>query len=314
MNHGHVERLREKLSNLAISDYHGLRSPGLTCYLNSVLQVLFMTEEFREAIKRCHDEDSAPIDPLLRKLFDDLAKSRAKTDNIVKKLGITDAYKQRDAAEYFEKILRLSGTEASKIFKGELNHKTTCVKCKDRSDSRTLFWFLPLIVKDSRHQTYSVKNGLAVFFKQEKLCGNNKIYCKHCDKKQDADIDCEVTLEPNILTLLLKRFCFDSKRRCYVKLLCQVDVPKTLHLASCRYDLYALVHHSGNLTGGHYTAEIKSFENGEWYHFNDDIVERVKNPLFGAGNSSLKSSSAYLLMYRKVNTEKPDEADQETAF
>lgn len=32
-------------------DYHGLKSPGLTCYLNSILQVLFMTEDFREAVK-----------------------------------------------------------------------------------------------------------------------------------------------------------------------------------------------------------------------------------------------------------------------
>lgn len=33
-------------------DYYGLNSPGLTCYLNSVLQVLFMTEDFREAVKQ----------------------------------------------------------------------------------------------------------------------------------------------------------------------------------------------------------------------------------------------------------------------
>lgn len=33
-------------------DYYGLKSPGLTCYLNSVLQVLFMTENFRDALKR----------------------------------------------------------------------------------------------------------------------------------------------------------------------------------------------------------------------------------------------------------------------
>lgn len=34
------------------SDHYGLISPGLTCYLNSVLQVLFMTEDFRDKIKR----------------------------------------------------------------------------------------------------------------------------------------------------------------------------------------------------------------------------------------------------------------------
>lgn len=81
MNHDRVEFLREKLDNLPVSgkatwdettsasgsfvfefednlvivvslDYYGLNSPGLTCYLNSVLQVLFMTEDFREAVKQ----------------------------------------------------------------------------------------------------------------------------------------------------------------------------------------------------------------------------------------------------------------------
>lgn len=42
----------DKVSNLTIVslDYHGLNSPGLTCYLNSILQVLYMTEDFREAV------------------------------------------------------------------------------------------------------------------------------------------------------------------------------------------------------------------------------------------------------------------------
>ncbi|XP_039997494.1 uncharacterized protein LOC120797713 [Xiphias gladius] len=301
MNHELIKVLRKKLDDLTISDYHGLSSPGLTCYLNCVLQVLFMTNDFREEIRRCRREDSAGIDTVLGKLFDELERSLAKTHNITKKLGITDVYKQSDAAEYFEKILCLSSTEASKIFKGQLNHKTTCVKCKDSNDSRSFFWILPLTVEDSCRQTYSVERGLKAFFKGEKACGDNKMYCSSCDKKQDADIDFELTQNPKILTLLLKRFSFDHKHRRYVKLHCRVDVPQTLNIEQCTYDLYALVNHFGNLTGGHYTADIKSFENGEWYRFNDDIVERVQQPLFGAGSTSVRSHTAYLLMYRKAH-------------
>lgn len=80
-------------------------------------------------------------------------------------------------------------------------------------------------------------------------------------------------------------------------------------LQNCKYDLYALVNHFGNLIGGHYTAQIKSFENKEWYHFNDDIVAGVKQPLFGSGDKSLRSSTAYLLMYRKDNRHSEAEAE-----
>ncbi|XP_071316088.1 ubiquitin carboxyl-terminal hydrolase 47-like isoform X3 [Trachinotus anak] len=242
MNHDRVELLRAKLDNFTISDYHGLKSPGLTCYLNSVLQVLFMTEDFREAIKRCCSKDSTTIDSLLGKLFSELERSWARTHSITRNLGIADVCRQRDAAEYFEKILCLSSVEASK--------------------------------------------------------------------------GCEMTLNPQILSILLKRFSFDHNHRCHVKLHCKVDVPQTLHMEQCTYELYALVNHFGSHRGGHYTAEIKSFETGEWYHFNDDIVERVKQPLFGAGNTSVRSHTAYLLMYRKVSRcpEKTDEVNQEAPF
>ncbi|XP_035849378.1 ubiquitin carboxyl-terminal hydrolase 47-like isoform X2 [Sander lucioperca] len=294
-------------------DYYGLNSPGLTCYLNSVLQVLFMTEDFREAVKRCCSKDSTTIDPQLERLFADLQRSMAKTHDVINKLGITNVYEQRDAAEYFERILCWTSPEAAKIFKGELNHKTECLKCKERNDSRSSFWFLPLVVEDLLCQTYSVEDGLKAFFKGEKVCGDNKMFCNRCNKKRNADFGCEITHNPEILTLLLKRFSFDYKCRCYVKLHCNVDVPQTLHIKNCKYDLYAIVNHFGNLTGGHYTAHIKSFETHMWYHFNDDIVNRVKQPLFGAGDKYIRSYTAYLLMYKKVSKdpEKTDEGDQE---
>lgn len=301
MNHDIVQMFREKLDSLTISDYYGLDSPGLTCYLNSVLQVLFMTQDFREAVKRCCSEDSTSMDTVLEKLFADLQQNLAKTNHVIKKLGISNIYEQRDAAEYFEKILCLTSPEAAKIFKGELNHKIRCHGCNEKNDSKSFFWILPLAVEDLPRQTYSVEKGLKAFFKGEKVCGEDKMFCNHCNEKQDADFGCEITHSPETLTLLLKRFSYDYKRRCFVKLHCNVDVPQTLHVKNCKYKLYAVVNHFGNLSGGHYTAHIKSFETDVWYDFNDDIVNRVKQSVFGAGDKSLKSHTAYLLMYRKVS-------------
>ncbi|XP_074518506.1 ubiquitin carboxyl-terminal hydrolase 50-like isoform X2 [Halichoeres trimaculatus] len=298
MNQDLVKIFRKKLRSLNISDYHGLKSPGLTCYLNCILQVLFMTDDFREAVKRCSCQDSTTFDSHLADLFAALEKEMAKTHAIIRKLGITNVYEQRDAAEYFEKILCRTSQEASKMFKGELNHRIKCLKCKKTKDSRSFFWILPLVVEDSRHQTFSVKEGLEAFFKWEKVCGENKIFCSHCKKKQDEEFECEITQSPEVLTLLLKRFSYDYVFRCYIKLHCKVEIPKTLHVANCTYDLYAVVDHFGELTGGHYTAQIKSFETQCWYSFNDESV-RVERTESKA--ECLRSHTAYLLMYRKVS-------------
>jgi len=55
--------------------------------------------------------------------------------------------------------------------------------------------------------------------------------------------------------------------------------------------------HRGGAYGGHYFAYIKSFENGNWYNFNDTSVKdithaEIRENAFGG------SSTAYMLMYR----------------
>uniref|UniRef100_A0A672ZEJ6 USP domain-containing protein n=1 Tax=Sphaeramia orbicularis TaxID=375764 RepID=A0A672ZEJ6_9TELE len=285
MDHDLVKTFKDKLSTL--SDYHGLSGPGLTCYLNSVLQVLFMTPDFREAIQTCRWTDVETIDPYLRELFAHLEKNQARTHHIAATLAITDVYKQRDAAEYLEKILCLTSPQASKIFRGELNHVTICSRCKDRNEATTCFRVLPLSVEES-HPTYSVDKGLDQFFRGQTVSGDNKMYCNNCQKKTDAFIKCELTGTPDVLILLLKRFHFDSKLMRFVKLHHDVDVTHTLHIKGCTYELYALINHCGSLTGGHYTARIRSFDTGAWYDFNDNTVQLVEQPLCEAGKTSVR--------------------------
>lgn len=42
------------------------------------------------------------------------------------------------------------------------------------------------------------------------------------------------------------------------------------------YDLFAMANHVGSLNGGHYYADIKSFEDQQWYRFNDSSVQMIK--------------------------------------
>ncbi|XP_045920881.1 ubiquitin carboxyl-terminal hydrolase 4-like isoform X2 [Micropterus dolomieu] len=252
--------------------YHGLINQGATCYLNSVLQVLFMTKDFREAVERHTNETPGPIDHHLKQLFKDLIGHKAYTNNITKTLGIDRVYEQRDAAEYIEKILRLTSPEASQIFHGLLTYKNICSQCRTEKDNDERFWHLPLALMDScGKEDYSVVNGIEAYFRPSVFSGENQMYCDECDAKSDATNKCVIKHHPEVLMLLLKRFEFDYSHMTYVKIYCTVDVPYTLQIPENQtYELYAVVDHLGDLRSGHYTATIK--DDDSWYRFNDDKV------------------------------------------
>ncbi|XP_063320041.1 ubiquitin carboxyl-terminal hydrolase 17-like protein B isoform X2 [Pelmatolapia mariae] len=286
--------------------YHGLAKEGATCYLNSVLQVLFMTKDFREAVMRHSNENSQFIDQHLKALFEDLQNHTAKTDAIIKKLGIDNVYEQRDAAEYFEKILTLTSPQASQIFHGMLAKKTTCCKCLTETDIDIPFWHLPLALVDSCTDTkgsegYRVVDGIDDFFRMTELNGENQMYCDQCAGKVDAITKDGMKNHPDVLLLLLKRFEFSYHDMSYVKISCAVEVQHTLQIPdSQRYELYAVVDHVGDLRSGLYSARIKiEEEHGDrWYHFNDAGVTELDYQPFQVDNTE-KSESAYLLFYRK---------------
>ncbi|XP_071315097.1 uncharacterized protein [Trachinotus anak] len=294
--------------------HHGLLNQGATCYLNSVLQVLFMTEDFREAVERyiCENPGSEYIDRQLKDLFDDLKERNTYTYKITKKLGIYRVYEQQDAAEYFEKILALTSSEASQIFHGQLTHKTICSECLAERNTDGPFWHLPLELVDPGSKDYSVVDGTKEYFTASHFSGENQMYCEHCDAKSDATIRCVVKHHPEVLMLLLKRFEFDYRYMMYVKNNCVVDVPYTLQIPENQtYELYAMVDHYGDLRGGHYTATVKSQDGKTWYNFNDTRVTLLSQQLFQTDNTE-KSHSVYLLFYRKKKIQAADTCAQDT--
>jgi hypothetical protein len=101
------------------------------------------------------------------------------------------------------------------------------------------------------------------------------------------------------------------------------------------YELYAVLIHSGAISGGHYYAYIKDLNSGKWYNFNDSSVTVIDEktvqeawggtykssypssmsyytPYYSSSSSSSYQSSAnaYMLMYRQVTREVPNVPDE----
>ena len=56
------------------------------------------------------------------------------------------------------------------------------------------------------------------------------------------------------------------------------------------YDLYAVVHHLGALSGGHYVASVRSEKDGKWRLFNEAQVTEISS-------TDIVDASAYILFY-----------------
>ncbi|XP_062305537.1 ubiquitin carboxyl-terminal hydrolase 47 isoform X2 [Osmerus eperlanus] len=175
---------QQRLNVPVKKEYHGLYNQGSTCYLNSVLQVLFMTEECRKAVLSLNA--LGQFDNNLKSLFKTLKKETTDTCKITPCLDIGKEFMQRDAAEYFEKILNNVHDDVSKVFNGSLRHTSTCSKNHQTSDEVCSFWTLPLSLEGPSGEPYSVMDGFEDFFKGSPTTKDNMMYCDKCGDKKDG--------------------------------------------------------------------------------------------------------------------------------
>ncbi|XP_068443881.1 ubiquitin carboxyl-terminal hydrolase 47-like isoform X2 [Clinocottus analis] len=280
---------------------HGLHNQGATCYLNSVLQVLSVTREIHDRLESTDQE--------LINFFQNLKKETGETGDITKSLGIENVYQQRDAAECLELILSKISRNASEVFQGQLTYTTKCSRGHIINEETNPFWTLPLSLKDTHEETFSVENGFNTFFQSKLFNGDNMVHCNDCKEKREAESGCQMVVFPLILTLLLKRFELDYNTKTDVKSSCSVDVPRALQTQETGYDLYGMVNHTGSLRGGHYTATIL-YDDNTWYGFDDTSVHEVEKQPF-AETGTYNSSAAYLLVYRasKSPTDEDEQSD-----
>ncbi|TRY56963.1 hypothetical protein DNTS_023892, partial [Danionella cerebrum] len=286
----------------------GLPNRGATCYLNTVLQMLFMTERFREAVERFNGCDS-PLSKAIQVLFETL-----KVENETSTNKITDALqdiidelkinvcKQADAAKYLQNILRKLDKDLSGIFQGEMIQTTSCLDPEKTHDP--LKQVKPFFMISVSLNSDLVQECFDSYFDPIIMSGEGRqLSCRGCGKMMDTKMTTCLLKVPSVLVLHLERFEFDYEYMRCNKDMREVLVPPQLSVkmedGNVLFELYAIANHNGSLEWGHYYAHIKNAD-GHWFEFNDSKVVKVDY----VSEKNIKSAEAYLLLY-KICREEP---------
>eukprot|EP00929_Paragymnodinium_shiwhaense_P074775 TRINITY_DN38268_c0_g2_i1.p1 TRINITY_DN38268_c0_g2~~TRINITY_DN38268_c0_g2_i1.p1 ORF type:complete len:1161 (+),score=340.66 TRINITY_DN38268_c0_g2_i1:121-3603(+) len=290
----------------------GLLNQGATCYMNSLLQALFHTAEFRGILygwsyDPAVNGDAARCIPLqLQKLFAQLELSKASaisTKPLTAAFGFSDAAsrEQHDVQELcrvlFDALGRSSPALAKDIegqYAGELVHY---LRSREPADDGSLpessrqeeFLDLQVPIQDCK----TLEEALGKMIEPEVLDGDNQWLCEALGRKVDASKGVSFGSLPRILCLQLLRFVFDLQTMRRKKLTEALSIPLEVDLSflvgaeagSLRYELCAICLHSGTAHGGHYHAYIKQVVakssgeadgGGRWCDANDANVRLIE--------------------------------------
>eukprot|EP00981_Chlorochromonas_danica_P002970 scaffold601_cov170-Ochromonas_danica.AAC.31 len=238
----------------------GIENLGATCYLNSLLQMLFHLNSFREAVYNL-PVDAADLSQsttfALQSLFYKLqvSKKEVTTKDLTRAFGWTtaEAFMQQDVQEMMRVLLdkleekveeyhKITPEESDvdvttnhtnghtnfvkSLFAGRIKSYIHCMNIDYQSNREEDFYDIQLDVKNCRNIYDSFKKYVAI----EMLDGDNQYYCDEYKGKYDAKKGVIFTHFPPILTIHLKRFDFDLQTMNFMKIHDHYEFPSILYL------------------------------------------------------------------------------------
>lgn len=297
----------------------GLINFGATCYLNSLLQQLFMIKPLRigiqEAEIQVEDAEESLEDNLVYQLKVVFWNLQESDKQYFEPLGFCKAFKdyegqplnmkqQQDVDEFFnllhdkiEEILKPSahrnllkncvcGTFAHEIESLDPEHPYKSVR-------EETFYRISLDIKNKN----ILSEALDLFVKEDILDDDNKYYCDMYSKELPAKKRYLISSLSNTVFIHLKRFEFNYNTMQRIKINDYCEFPISLDLrpwsdnshiddAYYLYELVGVLVHSGSADSGHYYSIIKDREQNAWFKFDDKYVEKfdlsnLKDECFG---------------------------------
>ncbi|XP_067939467.1 ubiquitin carboxyl-terminal hydrolase 24-like [Watersipora subatra] len=284
------------------SGFVGLKNGGATCYMNSVVQQLFMIPGVAHSVLAVDDDIvdmTKTVFHEIQKVFGHLLFSQLQFYepddlwHVFKLWGQSvNVREQQDAFDFFtaltdqldETLKKLGQTKIfEKKFQGVFSDQKNCEECSHKYEREEPFLALNLTVSNP-----SLEQSLSQFVKGELLEGDNAYFCEKCNLKRNAVKRTCIKSLPSNLCIHLKRFSFDweankaLKFDDYFKFPLVLDMgPYTIEENSARYELVGIVVHTGQASAGHYYSFIKdrrgshmsNESHGKWFKFNDTTVE-----------------------------------------
>ncbi|CAL9701902.1 unnamed protein product [Knipowitschia caucasica] len=238
--------------NKSETGYVGLVNQAMTCYLNSLLQTLFMTPEFRNALynwefEELEEDPVTSIPYQLQRLFVLLQTSKKRaieTTDVTRSFGwdSSEAWQQHDVQELCRVMFdaleqKWKQTEQAdlinQLYQGKLKDYVRCLECGYESWRNDTYLDIPLVIRPfGASQAYcSVEEALQAFIQPETLDGPNQYFCERCKKKCDARKGLRFLHFPYLLTLQLKRFDFDYTTMHRIKLNDRMTFPEELDMS-----------------------------------------------------------------------------------
>ncbi|KAK2826421.1 hypothetical protein Q5P01_020635 [Channa striata] len=294
------------------SNLCGIKNQGGTCYLNSLLQTLLFTPEFREELFSlgpdelgCLEEKDKPgskvrVIPLeLQRLFASLLlvdQQSASTADLTESFGwnSTEGTNQHDVQE-LNRILfsalehSLVGTSGStfiqRLYHGTIVNSIVCKECGNVSQRQEDFLDLTVCVCG----VSSLEEALWNMFVEEELFEGNNLYrCAQCNRLVTAAKSAKLKKLPPFMTMSLLRFSFDFAKCERYKETGRYSFPLTMNLrpfceqndgddADYAYELFSVIIHKGGCYGGHYHVYIRDIDHvGQWEPPEEDCKPKTQ--------------------------------------